>query len=84
MSTEEKIKKTKLDEQEENKNLGDGRYSLIIEEKTPSPSVEARLPCPSNFRDHSKSPSEDERFNFFRYYGCFLNKNEFYLVYLVI
>lgn len=64
MSTEEKTKKTKLDEQDENKELREGRYSFIIEDKSPSPSVEVRLPFPAkqHNRDTSESLSEEERF----------------------
>ncbi|CAG9533036.1 unnamed protein product [Cercopithifilaria johnstoni] len=62
MSTEEKTKKTKLDEQDEKKELKDGDYSFIIEEKSPSPSVEVRLPFPVKQQlDTSESPSEEER-----------------------
>ncbi|VDK66476.1 unnamed protein product [Onchocerca ochengi] len=62
MSTEEKTKKTKLDEQDEKKELKDGDYSFIIEDKSPSPSVEVRLPFPMKQQlDISESPSEEER-----------------------
>ncbi|VDM40337.1 unnamed protein product [Toxocara canis] len=62
MSTEEKTKKTKLDEQDESKDLREGHYSFIIEEKSPSPSVECRLPYPSApARERSETPSEQDR-----------------------
>uniref|UniRef100_F1KQT9 Protein phosphatase 1 regulatory subunit 12A n=1 Tax=Ascaris suum TaxID=6253 RepID=F1KQT9_ASCSU len=61
MSTEEKLKKTKLDEQDENKDLREGKYSLIIEEKSPSPSVECCLPYPVAARESSETPTEQER-----------------------
>lgn len=65
ISTEEKTKKTKLDEQDENKELQESHYSLIIEEKSPSPSIEVRLPCPAKPRDTVGSVSEEERCRFF-------------------
>ncbi|KAM3718779.1 Protein phosphatase 1 regulatory subunit 12A [Dirofilaria immitis] len=62
MSTEEKTKKTKLDEQDEKKELKDGDYSFIIENQSPSPSVEIRLPFPTKQQlDISESHSEEER-----------------------
>ncbi|VBB26354.1 unnamed protein product [Acanthocheilonema viteae] len=63
MSTEEKTKKTKLDEQDEKKELKEGDYSFIIENKSPSPSVEVLLPFPAKQQqpDVSESPSEEER-----------------------
>uniref|UniRef100_A0A0R3RKG5 ANK_REP_REGION domain-containing protein n=1 Tax=Elaeophora elaphi TaxID=1147741 RepID=A0A0R3RKG5_9BILA len=63
MSTEEKTKKTKLDEQDEKKELKEGDYSFIIEDKSPSPSVEVLLPFPMKQQhpDTSESPSEEER-----------------------
>lgn len=64
MSTEEKLKKTKLDEQDENKDLREGKYSLIIEEKSPSPSVECCLPYPVAARESSETPTEQERLVF--------------------
>ncbi|VDM96059.1 unnamed protein product [Thelazia callipaeda] len=64
MSTEEKTKKTKLDEQDENKELREGHYSFVIEDKSPSPSVEVRLPFPSKqqLHDNSESSTEEERY----------------------
>uniref|UniRef100_A0A7I4KAS2 Protein phosphatase 1 regulatory subunit 12B, putative n=1 Tax=Brugia malayi TaxID=6279 RepID=A0A7I4KAS2_BRUMA len=61
MSTEEKTKKTKLDERDEKKDLKEGDYSFIIEDKSPSPSVEVRLPFPvkQHQPDICESPSED-------------------------
>ncbi|VDN81800.1 unnamed protein product [Brugia pahangi] len=63
MSTEEKTKKTKLDERDEKKDLKEGDYSFIIEDKSPSPSVEVRLPFPvkQHQPDICESPSEDSR-----------------------
>lgn len=68
MSTEEKTKKTKLDEQDEKKELKEGDYSFIIEDKSPSPSVEVRLPFPAKQQepDTSESPCEEERYIFIR------------------
>ncbi|EFO27433.2 hypothetical protein LOAG_01053 [Loa loa] len=63
MSTEEKTKKTKLDERDEKKELKEGDYSFIIENNSPSPSVEVRLPFPVKQQqpDTSESLSEEER-----------------------
>lgn len=50
LSTEEKTKKTKLDKQDESKelriNINENPYSPTFEEQPPSPTVEVRLPMP--------------------------------------
>lgn len=66
MSIEEKTKKTKLDEQDEKKELKEGDHSFIADDRSPSPSVEVRLPCPVKQQpDTSESPCEEERYIFF-------------------
>uniref|UniRef100_A0A1I8EX71 ANK_REP_REGION domain-containing protein n=1 Tax=Wuchereria bancrofti TaxID=6293 RepID=A0A1I8EX71_WUCBA len=72
MSTEEKTKKTKLDERDEKKELKEGDYSFIIEDKSPSPSVEVRLPFPvkQHQPDICESPSEDSRSSKSNSEGC--------------
>ncbi|MFH4974570.1 hypothetical protein AB6A40_001279 [Gnathostoma spinigerum] len=47
LSTAEKMKKTKLDEQDENKDLQDAEPHLLVDDKLSSPSVEVSLPIPT-------------------------------------
>lgn len=63
MSTKEKTKKTKLDEWDEKKELKEDDYSFIVEGKSPSPSVEVRLPFPVKQQQPgtSESLSDEER-----------------------
>lgn len=54
MSTEEKTKKTKLEETEESKRLDESDH-LKMEEKSSPTSVELRLPSPVNQHDEDSS-----------------------------